>query len=702
MFLIGAVCLLWALPAAGQRGGTQIEMNFRNVDMINFLSTMSVALGQSFVWDEKDIKGKITLVSPKKFNRADAQVIFETVLALHGYTTIKIEGSPVVQLVPVKDAPRLPTPTRSTAGGGTANIFLTQIIPLKFADANQVKAALTPLISKSAALAAYAPSNVILLSDTEANIARILKVIAQLDVAPGDSEFRVYHLKHASAKRLAPILTSLAAAAPSPKGRPPAAGRRGAAARRAGRKGGSTKVVAVEHTNSLVIVGDAHFQAQFAGLIEKLDIPGAVTDTGMKVYRLQHADAEEMKKILSEVKKSATAKPRKPNRSQAKIPDLSIAADKATNSLIVFGPVETIEAMDELVRQLDVRRAQVFVEALIIEMTLEKSLQLGVNWQATAPSGGSVLGAGSSGAAPLTLPQALSAGSGSVVGIIGNEIVFQGQSFASFSAFIQATRQDQDLNILANPQLLTLNNEEAEINVSMVVPISEKVLRDANQNVTTEFEFKDVGIILKITPQITGGDKVRLIISQESSSVASKQANLSGDQKAITTLKRTLKTKVLVDNNATIAIGGLIQDQQVETVTKVPCLGDIPVLGWFFKSRSEEMRKTNLIVFIRPTVITSAEDLAEVSRRARARFEKARAPRANIEEILKWDFGLRKEAASGETEKPQSSTPGDTEKPQSSTPGDTEKPQSSTPGDPEKPQSSTPAPAPGGESPQTP
>jgi general secretion pathway protein D len=292
-----------------------------------------------------------------------------------------------------------------------------------------------------------------------------------------------------------------------------------------------------------------------------------------------------------------------------------------------------------MVKELDVRRPQVFVEALIMEMTLEKSLQLGVNWQGTALAGESAVGLGVPSAAPQTLAQTLAAGSGAVVGIVGNEIDFQGQKFASFSAFIQATRQDQDLNILANPQILTLNNEQAEINVSQVVPISSKILRDANQNTTTEFEFKDIGIILSITPQITGQDKVRLIIDQESSSVAARQAGVS-DQQAITTLKRSLKTKVLVDNNATIAIGGLIQDQQVENVTKVPCLGDIPVLGWFFKSRSEEVRKTNLIVFIRPRIITTQEELEELSSDVHEKYDESRQLRNDTEGMLREDFGI--------------------------------------------------------------
>lgn len=632
-------------PAKGRpkqlirRSGGGIEMSFRKVDMVNFLSAMSAALGVALVWDEKNIKGKITLVSPKKFKRRDAFRIFETVLALHGYTTIRSPGSPIIQVVPLKGAPRIPSPTVSGVDTkSTGNALVTQIIPLKYADANLVKSALTPIISKSAALAVYAPANVIMLTDTQANIRRILEVVKEFDVAPGDVEFKVVRLEFASAKRLQPILTSLVGSQTARPRSISGAKGRSAASRRS--TGGATKIVAEEHTNSLIIVADPYTTLQLEKLIEALDVPGAVPDSGIKVYRLQHADAEELAKILKDVKKGVGKKGVASGVSKRS--DITISADKATNSLIVFGNPDAIQTMDTMVRALDIRRPQVFVEVLIMEMTLEKSLQLGVRWQGTVQAGDSVIGVGSPDATPQTLAETLAGGSGAVVGVIGNEIEFQGQKFASFSAFIQATQQDQDLNILANPQILTLNNEEAEINVSQVVPISAKILRDANQNTTTEFEFKDVGIILKITPQITGQNKVRLILDQETSSVAARQSGVS-DQQAITTLKRSLKTKVLVDNNSTIAIGGLIQDQTIVTVTKVPCLGDIPVLGWFFKSRSEEVRKTNLIIFIRPRIITTREEAASLSRDVKDRFDDTRELRGNTEEILRQDLGISEE-----------------------------------------------------------
>jgi general secretion pathway protein D len=201
--------------------------------------------------------------------------------------------------------------------------------------------------------------------------------------------------------------------------------------------------------------------------------------------------------------------------------------------------------------------------------------------------------------------------------------------------------------------LLTLNNQEAEINVSQVVPVSTKTTTNNQLQTTTEFEFKDVGIILSITPQITGQNKVRLLIKQESSSIAAKQALTSSNQTAITTLKRKINTQVVVDDNTTMAIGGLIHDQSVETETKVPCLGDIPLIGWLFKSKTEKIEKINLIVFIRPRIISTREHLEEATRRVQQRFDDVTTPKAKTGDLLRDSFGLppRPEPPKDEDEK---------------------------------------------------
>jgi general secretion pathway protein D len=651
----GALALaLWliaaglALPvqAQGRKGSSEtIEMNFKNVDIVSFLNIMSLALELPLVWDETKVRGSITLVSPKKFNRDDALRIFETVLEMHGYTTIRSVDSPLVQVVPAADAPRLPSPTRGREGERQeASFFVTQIIPLKYADANQVRAAVTPLVSKSAGLAIYAPGNVLVLSDTESNVRRMQEIIREMDVPPGDVEFVVIALRNASASKMAPLLTQLSSALPSEGATPqPAARGRRAVPAQAG--GTDLKVVADERTNTLILVGDPLVMSQFREIIATLDVPGAVDERGVRVFRLEHADATELVKILKDVNLRETPKEGQPQAQAAaaavsgQLGRITLTADKATNALIVFGPAELIATMGDMVKALDLRRPQVFVEVLIMEMTLEKSLQLGVRWQATTPVNSGVAGIGVPSAAPQTLEAALASGSGSAVGVVGDEINFAGQKFTSFSGFIQASQQDQDLNVLANPQILTLNNQEAEINVSQVVPVSTRTVTNQNLQTTTEYEFKDVGIILKITPQITGEDKVRLLINQESSSIATRQDVQNTTQQAITTLKRKINTQVVVDDNTTMAIGGLIQDQVVNTETKVPLLGDIPILGALFRSSSDETRKINLVVFIRPRIILTPDDLQAHARQSQERFDAVRTG-ADAEAMMRHNFQL--------------------------------------------------------------
>ncbi|HEX9843195.1 MAG TPA: secretin N-terminal domain-containing protein, partial [bacterium] len=260
-------------------------MNFKNVEIVNFLTIMSQALELPLLWDETKVRGTITLVSPKKFSREDALRIFETVLDMHGFTTIRREDSPLVQVVPSADAPRLPSPTRGKEpGAADASFFVTQIIPLKYADANQVRAALTPLISKSAGLAIYAPGNVLVLSDTEANVRRMQEIIKEMDVPPGDVDFAVIALKHASASKMAPLLTTLSAALPTEGAAPPQRGRRAAA--QPGGGGTDIKIVADERTNTLILVGDPLVIEKFREIIGTLDVPGAVQERGVKVFHL--------------------------------------------------------------------------------------------------------------------------------------------------------------------------------------------------------------------------------------------------------------------------------------------------------------------------------------------------------------------------------------------------------------------------------
>ncbi|MDH5752114.1 MAG: type II secretion system secretin GspD [Deltaproteobacteria bacterium] len=645
-------------PAAKRawKKGDLIEMNFNNIEINSFLKLMSETLDVPMLWDESQIRGNITLISPKKFKQEDALQIFETVLSMNGFTTIRTVNSPLVQVVQTKDASRLPSRTITKKQvGKDDNFFITQIFPLKYADANQIKAALSPLTSKTAAISVYVPANVLVISDVESSVERLIEIIDEMDIPPGDIAFRLVTLNYAQASKLAPLLTSLgsviseshdADGSPTPSPR----GRRTAGAKSSGASS-DLKVVAYETTNTLIIVGEPTLLEKFLEIIAKLDVPGSAQERGVKVFRLQHADAEELVTILKNMnikgpvaqaapKAGSRPAPQKGGTAAGSLNEMTFTADKATNSIIAFGEPDMIETLELMLKELDVRRPQVFVEILIMEISLEKSLQLGVRWQSVAEVSNGVAGVGVPDATPNTLEGALASSTGAVVGVLGNTISFQGQEFVSFSGFIQASQQDQDFNVLANPQILTLNNQEAEINVSQVVPVSTRTVTNNQLQTTTEYEFKDIGIILKITPQITGEDRVRLIIQQESSSIAARQDVYSSTQQAVTTLKRSINTQVVVDDNNTMAIGGLIQEQNVETENKVPCLGDIWGIGWLFKSKSNQLLKTNLVVFIRPKIVFSAEDMQASTHDAAMEFRRATSGEEETGDILRGSFKL--------------------------------------------------------------
>lgn len=649
-FLLSLAVLLVPAQLGAQEqpkkaNGQEIEMNFQQVKMANFLQMMAQALNMALVWDERKVNGSITLVSPRTFDRVDAQRIFETVLQLHGFSIVRHPKTPLLQVVPSAEASKVPSSVlRKQHSGGapeeqdddSAPLYRTHIVALKYANVLQVQSTVAPLLTSRTGLAVYPPGNMLLIADSETSIQRILNILAVLDVPSTDAEVRVLPMRYANAEKMAPLLTQLALVL-SQKSLP--GGAKAAAVQ------GLLRIVAEPRTNALLIAGPLETVERLATILRSLDVPSSGQAKGFKVYLLKHGDAEEIAKLIREGDVGSLAQKDAPQQSTGgRALQVKVTADKATNSLLAFGASQLLETMDRVVEALDRPRPQVFVEALIMEISLEKSLDLGVRWRlagvGTRANTQAVSGIGFPDSVPRNLEKTLSGAGTPVVGIIGDEIKFGGQTYTSFSAFVRATQQDQDLNVLANPQILTLNNEEAEINVSSVVPVSSKTVTNNQLQTTTEYQFKDIGIILKITPQITSGNRVRLTIHQESSSIATKSATSSSQQNAITTLKRTIDTQVVVANNTTMAIGGLIQDQTTESETRVPCLGDLWGIGWLFRSSHDEVRKTNLIVFIRPRIIISPEEQAAATRSAEERYEAVRKVQSPVENVLRERFEL--------------------------------------------------------------
>ena len=319
--------------------------------------------------------------------------------------------------------------------------------------------------------------------------------------------------------------------------------------------------------------------------------------------------------------------------------DISISADEATNSLLIFAPSDAFTTLDKIIIELDVPRMQVYVEALVMEVTLSKSLDLGINWKASGvTSGGRVRTGGFPGAGAFTGDSAIIAADSSTIGVLnGNTISIGGNEFFSFGAFVKAVQNNNDVNVLANPQLMIINNpqegETPNINVVSVVPVSPKTVTSASNITTTEYQFKEVGIKLEIRPHISGENSIRLDIAQESSDVVNPGAE------AITIFKRTIKTSVIAEDGEIIVLGGLIKEKVARNQNKIPGFGDLPLIGWLFRSKLDQFEKINLLIFIRPTIIRTKKDLEKINQRASARFKKAKELNKVSDQVLE-DMGI--------------------------------------------------------------
>ncbi len=478
---------------------------------------------------------------------------------------------------------------------------------------------------------------------------RVLLLIAKLDTeqgTSGETQLKLIPLKNTSAKRMANLLTKIFS------DRVVAGKGEGNTA-----KASPVKIIEEERLNSLIIIAGRLEIEQILSLIKQLDVfqESGKVRSNFKLYHLQHAVAKDIAVLLKEVTgriSEVSRKDEKPQLSKALSKtagsgtqsDISISADEATNSLLIFAPADAFKTLDQIIVELDVPRMQVYVEALIMEVTLSKSLDLGINWKAAgATSGNRIITGGFPGGGAFTGDAttggtAATTAAENTIGVLnGNTISIGGKEFFSFGAFVKAVQNNNDVNVLANPQLMIINNpqegEVPNISVVSVVPVSPKTVTSASNITTTEYQFKEVGIKLEIKPQISGKNSIRLDIAQESSDVVNPTAN------PITIFKRTIKTSVIAEDGKIIVLGGLIKEKMVRERSKIPGFGDIPLIGWLFRSKKDGFEKINLLIFIRPTIIRTKADLERVNQRASSRFKKANELDKISNQVLE-DMGL--------------------------------------------------------------
>ena len=585
-----------------------VAIDFNDVDIRVFIKFISELTGKNFVID-KGVKGKVTIISPKKISIREAYKVFESVMEVHGYSMVP--SGDITKIILSRDARTRNIETRLKREAIISeDRIVTQIISLNHASPDELKRVLAPLISKSSVILSYPPTGMLIVTDLLSNIKRLLKIVSALDIEGIEEQISVVPLERASSSDVAKSLNEIFQKTSRQK---------------KGMIASAIKIVADERTNTVIILASENDASRIRQLIDLLDRDVPKGEERLRVYRLENADAEELSKVLMNLP-SKDAKNTQKGKTPLLSKNISIVPDKATNSLIITAERDDYNVLEGVIKQLDISRPMVYIEALIMEVNVDKDFNLGVQWMGGEKfDGNKYYGGGFTG--KNIMPAVSATGSvafpeGLSLGVFSEAINIGGLKFPNIGAILQAYQKDADVHILSTPQILTLDNEEAEIYVGENVPYQTRADTSDIGTDYSSYEYKDVGVTLRITPQINRERFVRLNIFQE----VTKLVREAGTQTVRpTTLKRTAKTTVTIQDKHTIVIGGLIGEDVTNTVYKTPCLGDIPLLGWLFKYNSESRDKRNLFIFITPHIVENPGEAREIYEEKQKHIKKVEA-----------------------------------------------------------------------------
>ena len=637
-FLIGvALALAFAVPAPAQQ-----VINLRDADIRAYIEDVARTTGRTFIIDPA-VQGKVSVVADRPLSRTQYFEVFLSTLRANGFIAIPTDGG-AFRIAPAANAAQQPT------RGGSSS-FVTQVIDLKSIDTQSAIEALRPLVSAQGQITASKSGSSVVIADYADNLARVRSVLKEID--RDRTSMRLITLDNAGAREIATAIESVSRAA----------GSDGA---------GAVSVIAVDSSNSVILRGDPEAVGRMAAIVSDLD-KRASAGTDIQVVFLQNADAGALLPVLQQIAgqqvqvtvvNSAPQSGENGQMSNA-APSVSttpagsappgpgravIARYEGANALVISAPPDVQRSLNEVIRKLDVRQEQVLVEAIIVEVSDNAAKQLGVqfllagtgsnsvpfavtNYSNSAPNLLAI--AGAIGARELDRTQTTtsdgvtttgrtssSAGDAleqaavqSLLGVSGSLFGFGGEigNDALFGAVINAVKSDTASNVLSTPSIMTLDNQEAKILVGQEVPMTTGEALSPNfDNAFRTVQRQDVGVQLQVKPQINAGGAIKLFLRQEVSSIAGPVATGSSD---LIINKREIETTVTVDDGDIIALGGLIDENERRTIEKVPLLGDIPVVGELFKSRSRSRTKTNLMIFIRPTIVRSRQDAQAISAR---------------------------------------------------------------------------------------
>lgn len=573
------------LMASAQADDQPFTLNLQQAELSSLIETVAERTGKRFIVDPR-VDAQVTVISSVPVENDELFEVFRSVLAVHGYAAVDMGDMTLV--IPAASAPQRAIPTggdEAPQGGG----IVTRVLTVEHVAASQLVPILRPLVSQEGQLAAYGPTNRLIITDSAANTERILQIIDRVD-QPIEREIEAIQLEHANAESVLDVITEM-----TPQG-----------------DNEQTRIAADSRSNSVIIRGSEQARIELRALIADLDQP-AGKDEDTRVVHLEHAKAEDLVEVVSGAA-SAQANLSDDSEGDSSNTETVVQAEESSNALVLSGRPDEIDGLVGLIRDLDIRRAQVHVEALIAEVATDKTRDLGVQFVAgdTDEESAAALtrfgGQGNDLLGVINSPESI--GSGFSIGAVTDNA-----SGNDFGALLRAVASDAENNILSTPSLVTMDNQEAEILVGEEVPFvtgqftGQDVDSDSGRSPFQTIEREDVGISLGVTPQINEGDTVQLEIEQEVSDIAG-----TSQAADLVTNTREINTTVVVEDRQTLVLGGLIDESVRSTREKVPLLGDIPVLGRLFRFDSTDTVEQNLMVFLQPTILRDVDAGNEITR----------------------------------------------------------------------------------------
>lgn len=587
MNLIRKFVLIILLFAVGT-ANAGFNVNFSDMELTDFVTFVSEFTKKNFVYDKAALKGKVSIDSATQIRSSDVIDIFASTLRANGFELVD-RGNyyEIVKQADFMDAD-------DSSGTGEANALVTTVIHPKNFDARVLVNALNKMKSKGGYAEVIKSINAIVVRDRVSRIVKIRSFVDKLDQRAQNFTIRSIKIENASASNVADKMTKLFADM-----------------EKKSLIATDPVIVADDYANIILVASlDGDFD-RINTIVAQLDTKSPGSFNAPRVFYLKNANAEDVDKVLNTLT-GTIAQAGADGKTATKVKS-SVSYDKATNSIIVFGDQELYGKIDELIKKLDVPRRQVYVEALILETTLDNGNKFGVEWQGTVGNGNTAGTIGYVGSDNNLMNfangNASSLSTGFNLGVLGDVVSYEGLNFPSIGLLVNFVKTASGINILSNPQILTLDNEEAEVFVGENRPFLTSTKYDSNNNPVQSYEYNDVGVKLKIVPQISSDDSVTLKIEQE----VKKVAEGSADSTSPTTLTRSTKTRIKLKNGSMVVISGLLKDDSDRSDSAIPGLSKIPVIGWLFKNRSTNYEKTNMMVFISAHIINTHEEAEKLT-----------------------------------------------------------------------------------------